>query len=82
MPKSRIRRKSDYTPPPGKAPVKVGSPRWLAPLMVALLILGLVWIVVYYVTGAQYPIPGISHGNLLVGFALILAGFGLATQWK
>jgi hypothetical protein len=82
VPRSRIRNKPDFTPPPAKAPVKVGSPAWLAPLMVVLLVVGLAWIVVYYLSGTRFPIPGIEHWNLLIGFVLILAGFVLATKWK
>jgi hypothetical protein len=82
VPKSRIRRQSAYTPPPKKAPVRVGSPRWLAPTMVGLFIVGLLWIVVYYVTQTSYPIPGIHHWNLAIGFAMIAGGFVLSTRWK
>ncbi|MGN6089753.1 MAG: cell division protein CrgA [Actinomycetes bacterium] len=82
MPESRSRRKSDYTPPPAKAPVKTGNPRWLVPLMVGLLLLGLVWVVVYYLTSARYPIPGIGQGNLFAGFGIILVGFFLSTRWR
>ena len=81
MPKSRGRKKTDYTPP-SKAAVKVGSPVWLVPLMVGLLLLGLAWIIVYYVSSARLPIPGVEHWNLLIGFGLILAGFVLSTKWK
>lgn len=82
MPRSPIRRKSAYTPPPTKAPVRVGSPRWVAPLMVTLFVLGLIWIVVYYVTQQAYPIAGLGHWNMGIGFAFILAGFAVSTQWK
>ncbi|MDP9393427.1 MAG: cell division protein CrgA [Actinomycetota bacterium] len=82
MPISRIRRKSAYTAPKERTPVRVGSPRWLAPLMVALFLVGLAWIVVYYVTQARYPIAGIGNWNMAVGFGFILAGFVLSTQWR
>jgi Uncharacterised protein family (UPF0233). len=81
VPKSRIRKKSDYIAP-NKAAVKVGSPAWLVPLMVGLLVGGLAWIVVYYVSQSALPIPGIVHWNLIIGFGLILAGFVLSTKWK
>ena len=50
MPKSRVRSKAVYTPPPSKAKSKV-SPRWLVPSMLGCLILGLAWIALYYITG-------------------------------
>ena len=43
MPKSRVRSKAVYTPPPRSTKAKV-SPRWLAPTMVGCLLVGLAWI--------------------------------------
>lgn len=85
MPKSRLRRKSVYTPPPtpGEKAARKYSPAWLAPVMLAMFIIGILWIVVFYLsTTSQYPIPALGRGNLLAGFAFILAGFGLSTQWR
>ena len=84
MPKSRIRRRSVFTPPPSDGPkaVRVGSPRWLAPLMVACFVIGLLWVVVYYVTQTDYPIGSIGLGNMAIGFGLIIVGFALSTRWK
>ena len=49
MPKSRVRSKAVYTPPPRTSKSKV-SPRWLVPTMVACLLIGLAWIALFYVT--------------------------------
>jgi hypothetical protein len=83
VPKSRIRRRTAFTPPPQRSnAVRVGSPRWLAPLMVICFVLGLVWVVVFYVTQTDYPIHSIGNANMLVGFGLIAIGFVLSTRWK
>lgn len=83
MPESRSRKKKSYTPPAsGASAAPQGNPRWLVPTMLTLMIAGLVWVVVTYLTGAQWPIPGIGNGNLGVGFALIVAGFALTTRWR
>ncbi|HEX6919457.1 MAG TPA: cell division protein CrgA [Actinomycetes bacterium] len=83
MPKSRIRRRSAYTPPPEKnTAVRIGSPRWLVPAMVSCFVLGLIWIVVYYVTQTDYPIGSIGNWNMAIGFGLVGVGFGLSTRWK
>lgn len=83
MPKSRIRRRSAYTPPTEtpKA-VRVGSPRWLVPVMVGCFVLGLMWVVTYYVTQTDYPIGSIGLWNMAIGFGLIILGFILSTRWK
>jgi len=61
-----------------------GNPAWLVPTMVTLLILGVVWVVLYYLTSSNLglPIPGIHRWNLAIGFALMLGGLGMATQWR
>lgn len=85
MPKSRVRKKPVYTPPPttrSTAKKKV-SPVWLVPLMLSCLLLGLAWIVLYYVTGGSPPgLSVLGAWNLLCGFGLIIIGVILSTQWR
>jgi hypothetical protein len=81
VPKSRTRSKAVYTPPPRAAKGKV-SPRWLAPAMLGALLIGLVWIVVFYVSNEKWPVSAIGPGNLVVGFVFIVAGLVLATRWR
>jgi hypothetical protein len=84
VPESKGRDKPAYTPPPTPKPqkVKVGNAAWFTPVMLGLMILGLLWVVTFYVTRQQYPVPSLGRANLLVGFALMLAGFGMTTRWK
>jgi hypothetical protein len=80
VPKSRVRSKTVYTPPPRSAKAKV-SPPWLVPTMLGSLIFGLVWIIVFYVSQQSYPIGAIHGWNLVVGFGFVVGGLGLATRW-
>ena len=85
MPESRIRRKRAGTTPAAPVTPVSGprpSPRWWVPLMLALMLAGLVWIVVFYLSSTEYPVPGIGAGNLVAGFALILVGFAMTTRWR
>ncbi|GEL47006.1 cell division protein CrgA [Cellulomonas hominis] len=82
MPKSRTRQKSHYTAPPERSAGPAVNPPWFVPVLVGLLVLGLVWIVVTYLTSFDYPIPGIGSWNLAIGFAFALGGLGMATRWK
>jgi hypothetical protein len=82
VPKSRVRSKAVYTPPKKSAKAQV-SPRWLVPTMLTCLLLGLAWISLYYVTSGSNPLQSaIGAWNLVVGFAFIIAGVGLATKWR
>lgn len=80
MPKSRVRSKAVYTPPPRSSKAKV-SPRWLAPTMLGCLIVGLIWIVTFYVSQEAWPIGALGAWNLVVGFAFLIGGVVLSTRW-
>jgi hypothetical protein len=86
MPKSRVRKKKKDNRPdlvaPESTPLDKESPRWLAPTMIANFLIGLFWIVIFYVSQTQYPIPNIGAWNMVVGFAFIGVGFSLATRWR
>ncbi|MFJ6012216.1 cell division protein CrgA [Streptomyces sp. NPDC092952] len=84
MPKSRIRKKADFTPPQAKQAtnIKLTSRSWVAPVMLALFLIGLAWIVVFYVTDGDLPIQDLGNWNIVVGFGFIAGGFGVSTQWK
>ncbi|WP_432503386.1 cell division protein CrgA [Kineococcus arenarius] len=58
------------------------TPRWWIVLMIALMVLGLLWIVVFYLSSAQYPVPGWGNWNLVAGFGLVLVGFAMTTRWR
>ena len=81
MPESISRKKSSYTPPSKKA-VQIGSPRWVAPLMVTFFVLGLLWIVIYYIAPDAPFIGDLSYWNVVIGFVLIGFGFIVSTKWK
>ena len=87
MPESKGRKKAVYTPQQSKGErkvAKIGSPSWLAPTMVTLFVIGLTYIVVFYIAGSQIPLmrdlsPLVNVG---IGFAFIAGGFFLATRWR
>ena len=90
MPKSKVRKKSAYTPPQGvlqsrspQAKAAQPSPRWWAPVMVTLMLLGLLWIVVYYVAGDQIPVMvSLSAWNFAIGFGAMVAGLIMSMRWR
>jgi hypothetical protein len=89
MPKSKLRKKVQQSRAHEEqvhehdvvvAPAE--SPSWLAPVMVANFLIGLLWIVVFYVSQTLYPVPGIGAWNMVIGFSFIAVGFSLATKWR
>ncbi|MDP4675783.1 MAG: cell division protein CrgA [Actinomycetes bacterium] len=87
MPESKGRKKDNYEPPAAKnnrTPVKLGSGAWVAPTMVALFIIGLVYIVIFYIAGQDIPIMRDLNPlvNVIIGFAFITGGFVVSTRWK
>lgn len=91
VPESRRRKKDAYTPPPeakskaesdNRKPVRIGGSRWLAPVMVAMFIIGLAWIVIWYIS-PENPVMGPLAGwNVAIGFVFIGIGFLLSTKWE
>ena len=74
MPESKGRAKASYTPPRARPRSRSATRRGSCPVMVGLFILGLLWIVTFYVTQGAYPIPALHVWNLAVGFGLLMAG--------
>jgi len=90
VPKSKVRKKSVYTPPEGVLPSSAAkaraaqpSPRWYAPVMIALMLIGLVWIVVYYVAGDKIGfMVSLSAWNFAIGFGAMVAGLVMSMRWR
>ncbi|MGI4895568.1 MAG: cell division protein CrgA [Janthinobacterium lividum] len=58
------------------------TPRWWIWTMVGFMVLGLIWIVVFYLSSSKYPVPDWHNWNLVVGFGLVLVGFAMTTRWR
>ncbi|MGP1483885.1 cell division protein CrgA [Actinomyces naeslundii] len=77
-----------------RTPTKVkdtASPRWYAPTMVTLMVIGLLWVVTTYLFNGQYPLPYFTkhhatdwllNGNLYIGFLIMMSGFLGLLRWK
>lgn len=81
---SAASQESDSTEPVKKGPKP--SPRWWAPTMLGLMVFGLIWIVVYYLSQGQYPISPerlkSEHWNLAIGLGFVLVGFAMTSRWR
>jgi hypothetical protein len=90
VPKSKVRKKSVYTPPEGVLPSRAAraraaepSPRWYAVVMVSLMLIGLLWIVVYYVAGSKIGfMVSLGAWNFAIGFGAMVAGLVMSMRWR
>lgn len=83
MPESRSRKKAEYVPQAtGQKPVSMRARRWVAPTMVVCWIIGLAWIVVFYIAPNTPILDSLGNWNLLIGMVLIAGGFILSTRWE
>ncbi|HEX7354792.1 MAG TPA: cell division protein CrgA [Mycobacteriales bacterium] len=85
MPESRRRKRTAYTAPTGTTSLKKRppSPPWVGASILALFVIGIVYLVLYYVTGGGVLGQQHLHGwNILIGFGFIVAGFAMLTQWN
>jgi hypothetical protein len=91
MPESTSRRKPAQKKEPVR-PAIVGeeqeeNPTWYKITMFGLMVVGLLWILVFYISSAQYPLGSaafidLSNWNILIGFGIAMIGFVMTTKWK
>ena len=93
MPKSKVRKKSTYQASPASGPGAVSSgggpkmakpsPPWYPVVMAAFLLIGLAYIVVYYMAAESIPfMNSLGSWNFAVGFGFLIVGLGLAVRWR
>lgn len=58
------------------------NPVWFKPIMFGFMLVGLVWIITFYVSSSQFPIASLGPTNLVVGFGLMFVGFLMTTRWR
>ena len=56
---------------------------WVAPTFITVGLLGVLWLIVYYLAGYMIPFMAtLGAWNLVVGMGLMAASFAIATLWK
>lgn len=60
-----------------------GERRWVPPVFLTVLLLGVAWIVVANIAAQSVPfMAALGPWNILIGMILIAVAFVLMTQWK
>jgi hypothetical protein len=94
MPKSKVRKKNDFTVNPvSRTPVKVKagpSSVWFVSLFIGLMLLGLLWLLVFQLA-ATNPVDApswlswmanLAQWNYAIAFALMITGLLLTMRWR
>lgn len=93
MPKSRVRKEaanklafkkrgSDIEAAEAKV-AKISDRSWVPYVFVPLGLLGVLWLVVFYIAGQHIPfMRAMADWNLLVGLGLMASAFVVSTFWK
>lgn len=59
------------------------SSAWVAPTFVTVGLLGVLWLVLYYIASPYIPfMAALGAWNMLIGMGLMALSFGIATLWK
>lgn len=94
MPKSSVRKKKIYTPPPELRPqvaaaTRKPSPTWVPATAVGLIVFAIAWLVTYYLTNTWLDLGesfmflyNLSWGNLLIGFGAMIAALVVLSRWR
>jgi Cell division protein CrgA len=93
MPKSKVRKKNDFTiSPVSRTPVKVKagpSSIWFVVLFIGLMLVGLIWLIVFQLAGSGGDAPGflqwmaeLGPWNYAVAFAFMITGLLLTMRWR
>jgi len=94
VPKSSVRKKKVYTPPAELRPQestaasRKPSPVWLPVLAVTLIVLGIAYLVIYYLTSGFAdvefldPLEKLRFWNLAIGFGGLVASLAVLSRWR
>ncbi|HEY5821364.1 MAG TPA: cell division protein CrgA [Propionibacteriaceae bacterium] len=84
--KQKLKAQRESQPKKVKGSKKVKAPssrRWVPPTFITVGLLGVAWLITYYVAGQQIPLmTDLGNWNILIGMGGMAAAFGIATLWK
>ena len=90
VPESRTRKsaeeKQKLKAQQASKPKKIKAPasrRWVPPAFITVGLLGVAWLITYYVAGSYIPfMDALGNWNILIGMGGMAAAFALATLWR
>lgn len=82
MPRAKNSQSSTVSVDESKLTDRSENPVWFKPVMFGFMLLGLVWILVFYISAGNYPVQALKEWNILVGFGIAFIGFLMTTRWR
>nr|WP_306428220.1 cell division protein CrgA [Brevibacterium sp. 68QC2CO] len=79
--RSEARKKATYNSAENQAALKPNG-RWFVPTMLSVFAIGLLWLIVFYISQGAWPVEAWGNWNLLAGFGIIVVGLGMTTRWR
>ena len=58
------------------------NPIWFKPIMFGFMLLGLAWLLVFYISGGMFPLAELGNNNIWIGIGIMLIGFLMTTRWR
>lgn len=58
------------------------TPVWYRVIMFGLIVIGLAWLILWYLLDFSYPVPGIGYWNVGIGIGLMMIGLLMTTRWR
>ena len=82
MPVSKPRKRTASVAPQTSAAAYKPNPVWFKPVMFGLMIIGLLWIITFYITEGAFPVQAWGSLNIVAGFGIAIIGFLMTTRWR
>ena len=83
MPESKPRKRTASVAQQTSAPhAYKPNPVWFKPVMFGLMIIGLLWIITFYISEGIFPVRDWGSWNIVAGFGIAIAGFLMTTRWR
>jgi hypothetical protein len=83
VPESKPRRKTASAAPQQAASrTYKPNPVWFKPVMFGLMIIGLFWIITFYISEGRFPVQAWESWNIVAGFGIAIVGFLMTTRWR
>src|SRR5699024_11183530 len=76
--RSKVRKSVSYSSTPGEQTIKP-NPSWFLPVLIGLLLVGLTWLLTFYVSRGAFPLEAWGNWKILIGFAFFVAGLIMST---